>query len=229
MSCAETVQASFPPRTRAPHGRPGLYSRMSRSWAARLPRLYDVIMAPFEAMGLRAMRARLWADVPRTGLGLEIGAGSGASDGLASSNVSLVRTDLSEAMLRRARGADAPTPSVVADVQALPFRAGTFEFAVGSLLFCEVPDPPRGLSELRRVLRARGSLHLLEHVEPRGALLASAARGLTRVTGPLFGEHFDRLTHETVAAAGFTMERAEWRWRGGVVEMHARRADDTAT
>lgn len=191
------------------------------SWPGRLPRVYDAIMLPIEALGMKRMRARLWADVPRAGRGLEIGAGSGASAGLSPAGVAVVRSDLAEAMLRRAhrRREDA---AVVADVQALPFREDAFDFAVGSLVFCEVPDPARGLAEVRRVLRPNGSLHLLEHVRPRGALLGAAARTLTRVTGPLFGEHFDRATHESVEAAGFVIERADWRLRRGLVQLRAR-------
>lgn len=191
-----------------------------------MPRVYDVLMCPLEAAGLARARAALWSDVPRTGIGLEIGAGTGASGRHRPSSAQLIRTDVSHAALARARasrdGASAQ-PAAVADVEALPFPTGTFDWAAGSLLFCEVADPLAGLRELRRVIRPGGSLHLLEHVEPHGRIGAALARGLSALTGPLFGEHFDRRTHETVDAAGFTRERTDWAFGGALVRMIARR------
>ena len=196
----------------------------SRSWAARLPRVYDLVMAPVNALGMSALRARLYDGLPRSGAGLEIGTGSGAAAHALRERATPVGIDISHAMLLRARDREVRRrPLLAADVHALPFASGSFDWAVASLVFCEVSDPLRGLRELHRVLRRGGALHLLEHVEPRGAILRTGARALTRMTGPLFGEHFDRRTHETVAAAGFVVERADWRVNGGVVLMVARR------
>jgi ubiquinone/menaquinone biosynthesis C-methylase UbiE len=195
-----------------------------RSWTAHAPRLYDALMAPVERLGMGRMRAALWSALPRDGRGLEVGAGSGAGARHRAHDGTLVGIDIAPAMLARARDV-MHARLVAADVQALPFADASFDWAVGSLLFCEVADPLAGLHELRRVLRPGGSLHLLEHVRPRGALLGAAARALTRLTGPLFGEHFDRVTHQTVIAAGFALERADWRLRGAIVHIVARREE----
>lgn len=192
-----------------------------------MPRLYDVVRQPLEALGLRRWRAALWADVPTSGRGLEVGAGPGAGEAYCASR-NAVRIDVSHAMLARARAtmgaADTDTRFTlgVADVQALPFRDRAFDWAVASLVFCEVADPLAGLRELRRVVRPGGSLHLLEHVQPRGRIAAAAARALSAVTGPLFGEHFDRRTHETVRTAGFALDHAKWGPGGALVRLVAR-------
>ena len=194
-------------------------------WSAAAPGAYDALMAPVEALGMRRMRAALWTRVPGSGSGLELGAGSGASADLRRSHAGTVGTDLSPRMLARARARGDRAPFVAADVQALPFRDGTFDWVVASLLFCEVPDPMRGLAEAWRVLRPGGTLHLLEHVRPDG-LLGRLAGGLTRVTAPLFGEHFDRRTADDVARAGFEIDVLERRLRGGVVHVVARRTEN---
>jgi ubiquinone/menaquinone biosynthesis C-methylase UbiE len=194
-------------------------------WSAAAPRLYDALMAPIEALGMRRMREALWTRVPRAGLGLELGAGSGAGVSLRPSSARVVATDLSAAMLGRARARGDGAPLVAADVQALPFDDGTFDWIVASLLFCEVPEPMRGLAEARRVLKPGATLHLLEHVRPDGVLGAVAA-GVTRVSAPLFGEHFDRATVDDVRRAGFAIEQLERRARGGVVHLVARRMEN---
>lgn len=194
-------------------------------WSAAAPRVYDALMVPVEALGVRRMRAALWSGVPRSGLGLEVGAGSGAGASLRPGDARVVGTDLSPDMVARARTRGDRAPLLAADVQSLPFADDAFDWVIASLLFCEVPDPARGLAEVRRVLRRGGTLHLLEHVRPDGALGLLAA-GLTRLTAPLFGEHFDRRTVQDVAKAGFEIERLHRRLRGGVVHVVARRTDN---
>jgi hypothetical protein len=41
------------------------------------------------------------------------------------------------------------------DVQALAFADGEFDTVVGTFVFCSVPNPLRGLVELRRALLIR--------------------------------------------------------------------------
>jgi len=56
--------------------------------------------------------------------------------------------------LTRARGVDAQ----VADVQELPFEAGSFDCVAANWVLHHVPDLDRGVRELARVLRPRGRL-----------------------------------------------------------------------
>mgnify|MGYP006174842491 CR=1 FL=1 len=203
-----------------------VYCGMTRmSWTGAAPWLYDTLMRPLERGALARWRRALWADVPAVGLGLEVGFGTNANAAYRPATAQLVGIDLSEAMLARAgatRDGATALPAAVADVPALPFADGAFDWVVASLVFCEVADPLAGLHELRRVLRPGGSLHLLEHVEPSGRVASALARAVTRVSGPLFGEHYDRRTHETVDAAGFTRERTVRGLRDALVMLVAR-------
>jgi SAM-dependent methyltransferase len=71
-------------------------------------------------------------------------------------------TDFSPGMIEEARQAVAGHESQfslqVADVQALPFEDAAFDAAVADYMLYHVPDRPRALAELARVLRPGGHL-----------------------------------------------------------------------
>ena len=98
-------------------------------------------------------------------------------------------------------------PLVQASAEALPFRDGVFDTVVSGLAFCSVPDPRRGLAEVRRVLRPDGTLRMLEHVrsiKPWKARLQDRVQPFwTRLTG---GCHPNRDTERTVEEAGFRIQ-----------------------
>lgn len=182
---------------------------------------YDALLRPLEAGALGRWRERVWRHVPAAGLGLEVGAGTGANFAHHPST-EVIATDLSIRMLGRARAKSAgATRLLAADVLALPFADETFEWVAETLVFCEVRDPVSGLREIRRVLRPGGTLVMLEHVRP-GGLAGRAADLLTRLSGPLLGEHFDRDPERSLEEAGFQLDVAEWVWRDLVQLLVAR-------
>jgi SAM-dependent methyltransferase len=72
-------------------------------------------------------------------------------------------TDLSEGMVRTAREWLAGAPAAAftfqtADVEDLPFADGAFDIAIANHMLYHVPDRPKALAELRRVLRPGGAL-----------------------------------------------------------------------
>ncbi|GAI32981.1 unnamed protein product, partial [marine sediment metagenome] len=58
------------------------------------------------------------------------------------------------------------------DVQDLEFQDNTFDSIAASFVFCSVPDPVRGLTELERVCKPGGKVVLLEHVLSANRVLA---------------------------------------------------------
>jgi ubiquinone/menaquinone biosynthesis C-methylase UbiE len=130
-------------------------------------------------------------------------------------------------MLREARRKLGETPGstvvwlVVADASRLPFRDATFAWAAETLVFCEVPDPVAGLADVARVLRPGAPLVMLEHVRP-GGWRGRVADLLTSVTGPCWGEHFDRDAAGAARQAGLAVERETWLWRDVVTLLETR-------
>jgi SAM-dependent methyltransferase len=94
--------------------------------------------------------------------GLEIGAGDGTeSTVLAPLTGLLVATEYRTGWLVRPRAAN--VRFAVADAEALPFAAASFDLVFSSHVLEHLPDLPRALAEMRRVLRPAGRM---VHVVP---------------------------------------------------------------
>jgi demethylmenaquinone methyltransferase/2-methoxy-6-polyprenyl-1,4-benzoquinol methylase len=78
--------------------------------------------------------------------------------------------DFSERMLDRARRKSDEIDWVEGDALALPFPDGSFEAATVGFGVRNLDDLPKGLGELRRMLRPGGRLGILEITTPRGFL-----------------------------------------------------------
>ncbi|MBI3725080.1 ubiquinone/menaquinone biosynthesis methyltransferase [bacterium] len=70
---------------------------------------------------------------------------------------------------------------------ALPFASGAFDAAAVAFGLRNLPDPLRGLSEARRVLRRGARLAVLEFVHPTGAVAQAAHVVSVRFFVPLVG------------------------------------------
>lgn len=187
----------------------------------QIPWLYDACCALCERLGLG--RWRRWLVAGAAGAVLDVGCGTGRNMPLYGPGVRVVGIDVSAAALQRARRRRADVPLVQGDAQALPFRTGAFDTVVSGLVFCSVPDPMRGLAEVKRVLRSGGTLRMLEHVRATRGLKARVQDRWqplwTRITG---GCHWNRDTEAAVARAGFGIDAADRRARGDMRRFVAR-------
>jgi SAM-dependent methyltransferase len=191
----------------------------------QIPWLYDGYMAVSERLGL--LRWRRWLAAGAFGRTLEVGCGTGRNLPLYTTQV--IGIEPSAEAIRKARKRAPRVPLVIGSAEALPFRAGAFETVVSSLVFCSVPDPMRGLSEARRVLRPEGRLRMMEHVRATGALGGRVQDLLQPAwTWLMGGCHPNRRTEENVEAAGFQIERETRRARGSMRRFSARIANRAA-
>jgi demethylmenaquinone methyltransferase/2-methoxy-6-polyprenyl-1,4-benzoquinol methylase len=93
----------------------------------------------------------------------------------------VVGVDFSEQMLARARRKSSDVEWVHGDLLRLPFEDGSFDAATVGFGLRNVGDLDLGLRELRRVLRPRGRVAILDIVRPKGPL------------APFYRVWFDRL------------------------------------
>lgn len=183
-------------------------TRQTRRRWDRKARLYDLLTAPAERMmGLARGRGWVFERVPK-GRVLEVGAGTGKNLALYPAGSAVVTTDLSVSMLARAiEKAGRPPGSgrfVVTDTEDLAFKDGVFDAVVATCVFCSVPDPVRGLREIRRVLRKGGEAVLLEHMRPRG-VLGRLFDLLDPIVSRLIGPHINRRTLDNIREAGLLL------------------------
>jgi ubiquinone/menaquinone biosynthesis C-methylase UbiE len=187
----------------------------------QIPWLYDPLMVVLEKTGLGRWRAWLAGGI-RTGRTLDLGCGTGRNLPLLGSAVRVVGLDPCHASLLKARRRVPGGLLVRARAEALPFRDSVFDTVVSGLVFCSVSDVPRGLDEVRRVLRPGGRLRMLEHVRASGRV-AGWLQDLTQPAWTWFtgGCHPNRETEAAVRAAGFVIDASTFRAQGDMRRFEA--------
>ncbi len=145
---------------------------------------------------------------------LEIGVGTGKNLAYYPENCSeVVGIDLSPGMLakakERAHEAKVPVKLYEMDAQNLEFADASFDTVVATCVFCSVPDPVKGLKEIKRVCKPGGKVILLEHVRSDNPLLGRIMDVLDPLTVRLMGPHINRRTVDNVKIAGLNIKSIE--------------------
>lgn len=176
-------------------------------------RVYAVISALGERTGLGALRESVLSSA--AGRLLIVGLGPGHDlDHLPPAVTSVVALDPSATMREAAQArVDATRRRGIgidllsAPAEAIPLADASVDAVLVAYVLCSVDDPGRALVEIRRVLRPRGTLHVLEHVraEP-GTWVAKLQRAVRpwwpRLAG---GCQVDRRTGTLLEQAGFDL------------------------
>jgi ubiquinone/menaquinone biosynthesis C-methylase UbiE len=144
---------------------------------------------------------------------LEIGIGSGLNLPLYGSTVRAVialepSAELLRMACRRAASAIVPVEFLEGSAETLPLDDGSVDTVVTTWTLCTIPDAPRALAEMRRVLKPDGALLFVEHgrapepgVAPRQDRLDPLR---SRFAG---GCHLNRKMDELISGGGFRIER----------------------
>jgi phosphatidylethanolamine/phosphatidyl-N-methylethanolamine N-methyltransferase len=159
--------------------------------------IYDLV---FGGVFSKGRDAAIQATNKIGGRVLEVGVGTGISLPLYSSNVRIFGTDISEAMLKKAkqRVAEAHLKNIeglaVMDAEKLEFPDNSFDVVMAQYVVTAVPNPEAALDEFARVVRPGGELIILTRV--------SADAGMRRV--------IERTLQPVVTRLGFRTADFSW-------------------
>jgi phosphatidylethanolamine/phosphatidyl-N-methylethanolamine N-methyltransferase len=159
--------------------------------------IYDLV---FGGVFSKGRDAAIQATNKIGGRVLEVGVGTGISLPLYSPNVRIFGTDISEAMLNKAkqRVAEGRLKNIeglaVMDAEKLEFPDDSFDVVMAQYVVTAVPNPEVALDEFARVLRPGGELIILTRV--------SADAGMRRV--------IERTLQPVVTRLGFRTADFSW-------------------
>jgi phosphatidylethanolamine/phosphatidyl-N-methylethanolamine N-methyltransferase len=172
--------------------------------------IYDLV---FGGVFSKGRDAAIQATNKIGGRVLEVGVGTGISLPLYSPNVRIFGTDISEAMLNKAkqRVAEGHLKNIeglaVMDAEKLEFPDDSFDVVMAQYVVTAVPNPEVALDEFARVLRPGGELIILTRV--------SADAGMRRV--------IERTLQPVVTRLGFRTADFSWsrytKWLAGAKGM----------
>jgi ubiquinone/menaquinone biosynthesis C-methylase UbiE len=164
---------------------------------------------------------RAWACSRAAGETLEVAIGTGLNLAHYPADLQLTGLDLSPEMLElaasRAAALGRPVELKEGDAQELPFPDSCFDSVVCTYSLCSVPDVPRAISEMKRVVKPGGRLILLDHVRSSATPIFWFQRLVEAVTSRIEGEYMTRRPSLHVESAGLEIQERD-RLRAGVVE-----------
>ena len=138
---------------------------------------------------------------------LEVGIGTGKSINFYSKDARVIGIDFSEKMLKKAEerlitsGKENITLKQM-DVENLEFKDNTFDYVVTACVFCSVPNPVKGLKEIRRVLKPEGKLIMLEHGLSKNPVIALLEHILNPIIKFFMGANINRNTKQNILDSG---------------------------
>jgi ubiquinone/menaquinone biosynthesis C-methylase UbiE len=172
----------------------------------RIAAIYDLIEKPMERAfsGWRKEMLR-----HACGKVLEVGIGTGKNIVHYPRGIHLIGIDFSEKMISEARkkyGNQSWIEFILMDAEEMDFRNNTFDTVVTSCVFCSVPDPIKGLKEIRRVCKKGGTILMLEHVKSSRKITGKLMDIINPLPLWLYGANINRDTEKNLLRAGFKQE-----------------------
>ena len=175
----------------------------------RIAPIYDLMEGLAERSRYSHWRKLLWDKVEGENI-LEVGIGTGKNFPYYPPGANIVAIDFSGKMLDHAREKAIREHVHVnlqqMDTQNLKFTDNSFDTVVASFVFCSVPDPIRGLEELRRVVKPGGKVVLLEHILSANKVIAWLMNLINPVVVRMMGPNINRETVKNVARRGLKVQ-----------------------
>jgi ubiquinone/menaquinone biosynthesis C-methylase UbiE len=171
----------------------------------RMSSYYNLMELPLEKMAFFRWRKKIFNSLVGDDI-LEVGVGTGKNFDFYPSGKRITAIDFSPGMLsgakKRAEGKGLKVNLLNMDVQDLQFGDQSFDSVLATFVFCSVPNPVKGLEEIKRVCKRNGKIILLEHVRPKGAILGKGFDLLNSFTVRVMGVNINRDTVQNMREAG---------------------------
>jgi len=153
---------------------------------------------------------------------LEVGVGTGKNLSYYQEGCRVTGIDFSSGMLAKARAkvhlAKVPVDLIEMDIESMGFQAETFDTVIATCVFCSVPNPVKGLQEVRRVCKKRGKIILLEHVRSENFILGWLMDLLNPISLHIIGSNINRKTMDSIKEVGIENQNTEELF-GGIVKL----------
>ena len=141
-----------------------------------------------------------------SGKTLEVGIGTGKNIPHYPKDVELTGIDFSPKMVEIARRKTKNSDNVKIvemDAENMNFSDDSFDTVVTSCVFCSVPNPVKGLQEIRRVCKNGGRVLMLEHVRSEKKGVGQLMDAFNFIPVHIYGANINRRTYENLLKAGF--------------------------
>lgn len=167
----------------------------------RYSRFYNLLEAPMELFFSKWRKDLIGR---ANGKILEVGVGTGKNIKYYSKDADLTVIDFSNGMLEKAKNRWGNYKNIkfkYGDIQKTKFADNTFDTVLASYVFCSVPDPIKGLNEVKRICKNDGKILLLEHVRSDIKLWGSLMDILNPLVKYLFGYNINRNIEEIIKSS----------------------------
>ncbi|WP_152912144.1 class I SAM-dependent methyltransferase [Caloranaerobacter sp. TR13] len=180
----------------------------------RFAKIYDLMEKPMEASKLSDWRKDAIKELQ--GKVLEVGVGTGKNIEYYPKNLDVTGIDFSSKMLekarRKAKKLNKEIKLIYMDAQNMDFDDNTFDSVFTTCVFCSVPDPIKGLKEIRRVCKPNGKIVMIEHVRSERKVIAALMDIFNPIVVRTFGANINRKTISNIETAGFNNIQVKDLW-----------------
>lgn len=181
----------------------------------RIAKFFDALEKPMGTSGFAKWRKEMVSQA--TGKTLEVGVGTGKNIPFYPENIDVTAIDFSKKMLEEAKAKYQHSPLKInfleMDVQNMDFEDNTFDTVITSCVFCSVPNPVKGLKEIKRVLKPNGRLIMLEHVRSNNKVLGKLMDWFNFIPLNIMGANINRKTKQNLIKAGFNDVKVTELWK----------------